>query len=95
MANEPVETIFSTSNVHVVAPDVTPVMLYVPITELSPTLVICNVVLLLLAFQKSTILHQASVFTTLTALSLNVNVFIADNVVELAVNCVDVGPVVE
>ena len=77
------------------APDVTPVMLYVPITELSPTLVICNVVLLLLAFQKSTILHQASVFVLLLSFSLNVNVVIDDNVVLLAVNCVDAGPVLE
>ena len=86
---------FSTPNVHVVAPDVTPVILYVPITELSPTLVICNVVLLLLAFQKSTILHQASVFVLFVSFSLNVNVVIADNVVVFAVNCVEAGPVVE
>jgi len=86
---------FSTPNVHVVAPDVTPVILYVPITELSPTLVICNVVLLLLAFQKSTILHQASVFVPLLSFSLNVSVVIDDNVVVFAVNCVDAGPVFE
>jgi hypothetical protein len=78
-----------------VAPDVTPVMLYVPITELSPTLVICNVVLLLLAFQKSTILHQASVFVPLLSFSLNVTVVTPDNAVVLAVNCVDAGPVLE
>ena len=70
-------------------------ILYVPITELSPTLVICNVVLLLLAFQKSTILHQASVFVLFVSFSLNVNVVIADNVVVLAMNSVDAGPVLE
>jgi len=52
-------------------------------------------VLLLLAFQKSTILHQASVFVPLLSFSLNVSVVIDDNVVEFAVNCVDAGPVLE